>query len=399
MKRKLYQDDSYLFEFEAKVTSVKKADGKYIIRLDQTAFYPESGGQLSDRGTLDGRKVVDVQKTEDEDVVHYCREWSASVGQTVKGIVDSGFRLANMRKHTGQHILSGAFLKTAGTATVSAHLGEKEATIEIDTDSLTETQIRDAELYANRIVISNQPVGIEYFDQEELKNIKVRKIPDREGTFRIVRIGDHDQTACGGTHLRATGEVGMIKIISVEKIRGHQRFTFLTGDGAVNDYWEKNEVANQLAAMNTCHFRDLPGIVEKLSEQNTELRREVGRLNREMMPYEAERLLGNAISAGGLTIVVGRFQDYDSRAMKELALYLAESENRINVLADRDRLLITVSENVTFKAGSLAKLFTGKFEGKGGGNPTIAQVGRIPSDKMEKYLNEFLSLIREEIGR
>jgi len=399
MTKKLYQDNSYLFEFESEVAEVTRDKGGFRIGLRETAFYPESGGQLYDFGTLDGFEVINVQKTEDEEVVHFCREWKAEVGEKVSGKIDAPRRLENMRKHTGQHILSGAFLRHAGAATVSAHLGEVESTIEIETDKLTEEQVRIAELEANRVVMQNVPVEIGYYNREQLQEMKVRKIPDREGIFRIVKIGEHDQTACGGTHCRSTGEVGMIKIIASENIRGHQRFTFLTGEAALADYALRGDVTSRLSVTLTCHVRDLSNSIEGLLEENKRLRFEVGRLNKELMPVEAEKLIKKAVTAERFRIIHGSYPDSDMQTLKNLALYLTEADGNFIILSERDKIIIAVSPDIPIKAGEAAKLFCEKFGGKGGGNPAIAQVGRIPSDKLNEYIEGFIEIIRDEIVR
>ena len=397
MTDKLFQKDSYLFSFTATVVEITKRVEGYGIILNRTAFYPESGGQLADKGTLDGIPVEDVQKEGEESIIHFCHSWNVKEGDSIKGVVDSEFRLGNMRRHTGQHILSGSFLNIADARTVSAHLGAVESTIEIDTDKLTDEQIRLIEADANRIIMRNDPIEIGFVEKAKLSELKVRKIPDREGVFRIVKIGEHDNTACGGTHCHVTGEVGMVKIISKEKIREHYRFTFLAGLDALEDYRLKNDITGKLSVLLTCHYTDLPETVEKLNNNNIKSRREIGRLNRELQPYEAEKLRENAREYGNTKVISGHYHDYNPKAMKNLALYLGEFDNSLNILVDNDRMIISVAENVSIKAGDLAKLFISEFGGKGGGNKTLAQIGRIPTEELKNNIMKFIDMIGDKL--
>ena len=236
MTEKYYLDDSYLFEFTGRIRDIRKKDAGYEIILDATAFYPESGGQLCDTGHLDARQVINVFENDAGDIVHVCLDWSAPVDSEVTGRIDRERRLDNMRKHTGQHILTQSLIQTVKAKTVSSHLGDEESTIELSIDSITDDDIFESEKLANDTVMQNLPVKISYHERSELEKLGVRKIPERQGRYRIVQVGDFDCTACGGTHCRRTGEVGPIKIISQEKIRGHIRVTFLTGRQAIIDY-------------------------------------------------------------------------------------------------------------------------------------------------------------------
>jgi alanyl-tRNA synthetase len=243
--KRLYYNDSYLFEFESVVETVLKRE-YYEIILRESAFYPESGGQLFDTGSLNDFKVTSVYVNENDEVVHCCEKWSGVSGQKVFGRINRERRLDNMRKHTGQHILSQAFLRIASAETVGAHLGEIESTIELDSPELAESNLKAIEFLANDIIMRNLPVVISYHDFNELGELGVRRIPERQGEYRLVGISDFELTACGGTHCAFTGEIGLLKIVAQEKIRSHSRITFLCGHHSVNDSYLKNKVINKL---------------------------------------------------------------------------------------------------------------------------------------------------------
>jgi len=399
MTKKLYLEDSTLLEFEAAVFSVNPVDKGYEIILDKTAFYPESGGQLFDTGLIDAHRVLEVFER-DDDIVHLVEEWRSAEGALVRGQVDSDRRRNNMKKHTGQHILSRAFIEIANLETVSAHLGESESTIELSSDKITEEQIKNTEIFANRIVMANQPISIQYHSREELQNLPVRKIPDLEGmTYRLIKIGDFDFTACGGTHCQMTGEVGLIKAIGIEKLRGHLRISFLTGFQALEDYDEKHTVLSCLSQKLTCHFSDLGNSIDKLIEQNTFLRKEMANLNKKLMPLEIEKLIGMAEIIDGVRVILFNYNNRDAKELRDLALNLTRDHNAVVLFMAGDRVLVSCSENTGLGANDLAQVLMEDFGGRGGGNAAFAQVGGIPLDKMQEISDNFKSIIADKIGR
>ena len=398
MTDKLYYGDSNLMEFESTVEAANKIDRGFEIILKESAFYPDSGGQLHDIGTLDGQNILDVYEREDCEVVHLAENWKASVGDTVRGIIDRPRRLDNMRQHTGQHILSRAFIETAGADTISAHLGEVESSIELSTKSIDIESLHEAERLANQIVLENHPVRIGYFTRDQLKEMPIRKIPELERKYRIIQVGEFDYTACGGTHCLSSAEVGLIKIIGLEKLRGHIRVIFLTGLRALEDYVAKHEVVTDLARRFTCHFTDLENSIIKLTDQNSVLRKEIGAFNKKLMPYEVERLKENGDEVKGVRIVIQSYDDHDPKDLKELAMEVARAYDSVAILASRNKLMISVSEGLPTNAAKLAKLFMEKFSGKGGGSPAFAQIGGIPFDQREEYLRSLVNLIKEELS-
>lgn len=398
MTEKLYLDNSLLLNFESVVVKVQESDNGFEVILQSSAFYPESGGQLYDTGMLDGNRVINVLENEAGEVVHVVDSWGGSASETVEGVIDRERRLDNMRKHTGQHILSGAFVECVGADTVSAHLGEVESTIELSVPSLDEKAIRETEILANRIILENHDVKINYYNRSELDNLPVRKIPELEGKYRIIQIGEFDYTACGGTHCRQSGEVGLIKIVAQEKMRNHLRVSFLTGRQALDDYHAKHMVATELSNKLTCHFSDLNRAVDKLFDQNAAMRKEIGALNKALLPYEIGRLRENAVDIGGVKIIVECYDNKNPKELKELAVEISQSFNSISLLSADDRLVIAVSADVPTEARKLADLVTQRFGGRGGGSSTFAQIGGIPADKRQEILDGFVEAVKTEIG-
>ncbi len=398
MTQRLYLDNSYIFDFDAVVESAAVSDSGTAVVLSQTAFYPETGGQPCDIGTIGNSKVIRVIENENGGIVHYLESVTTSPGEKVRGIIDRDRRLENMRAHTGQHILSQAFIQVAGAETVSAHMGLDESTIELATEALDPDLILDTEKLANSIVLKNVPVNISYHNREELQALAVRRIPDREGHFRIVRIGDFECTACGGTHCARSGEVGIIKIIRKEKIRGHIRIVFLTGFRALEDYGRKHRVVTDLSVKLTCHFGDIPDSIEKLSEQKFALGKEVSRMGSRLFEFEIDELMNTAPEFNGIRIIFKDWPETDLNVLRERAIKVARAVKSAVLFISGDKLLISVSPESGLNAAALAKLFTEQFGGKGGGNPAFAQAGAVEPAGRESFLNAFIEMIKDEIA-
>jgi alanyl-tRNA synthetase len=397
MTERLYQNDCYKFEFESKVIAVNQTREQYEIILEKTAFYPESGGQLADKGILDGQEIINIIKGDNGEIIHIAYNWSAQPSQIVIGTVEKEWRLDNMRKHTGQHILSQAFIARAGAETVSSRLGELESTIELSVASLEDGVIQAVENLANDIIRQNMPIVINYYSRAELMKFPIRKIPEREGQFRIVQIGDFDHTACGGTHLKSTGEIGLIKIIGQEKMRGHLRVTFLAGRQAEEDYREKHQVISRLSTVLTCHYRDLERSIGKLSEQNAALRRETAVLGAKVLSNDLQKMTDDAIEINGIKIIAAELDGFDPKIIKDAGFFITGTHHCIFLAICDDKLLITVSNQLRPDAAALARLFMEKFGGKGGGNPSSAQVGGISLEKRKEYLDSFIEILKSEL--
>src|SRR6267142_3701630 len=231
---RLYYQDSRLLEFDALVTGLSELDdGQIAVTLDRTAFYPTGGGQPTDTGTLGGARVVDCIDAEGEGVLHVIQGPAPEVGDTVHGKIDWPRRLDHLQQHTGQHILSAAFVHLFDAPTRSFRVLEHECEIDVALDDPTGERIEQAVDLANQIIWESRPIEIRQVTSEEAAALPLRKEPARAGELRIIEIHDFDLTPCGGTHAKSTGEVGVIVVRSWERAKGLARIQFMAGTRAL----------------------------------------------------------------------------------------------------------------------------------------------------------------------
>ena len=292
---RLYYDDSYTVRFPARVAAVGEHRGRPAVELASTYFYPESGGQEADRGILGESKIVDVQADETDRVWHVLAAGDPvlGAGAEVEGSVDWARRFDHMQQHTGQHILSAALERVLSAATLSSHLGEERSSIEValaDADWKTIARVEEA---ANRVVWEDRIVERHWVNDEEVKRFALRKPPQVTGRIRIVEIPDWDVSACGGTHTRRTGEVGTIKIVRWEKVRGNVRFEFLCGARALSDHAWRTEALLEGARRRTLKDRELIPQLERAAAERDELRKRLDEATERLLAAEARDRVGN----------------------------------------------------------------------------------------------------------
>ncbi|MGC2449047.1 MAG: alanyl-tRNA editing protein, partial [Candidatus Sulfotelmatobacter sp.] len=239
MTDRLYYRDSFLYEFDAEVREIQDTPKPAII-LDRTAFYPTSGGQIFDTGTIatanETLKITEVADAEDGRVIHYLEVPPKSLqpGAKIHGQIDTSRRRDHMQQHTGQHVLSAAFVRLFNMQTVSFHMGDDYCSIDLDTPALTRDQIERAERHANEIILENRPVEIRFVTRDQAVNLGLRKLPPAErDELRLIDIRDFDLSACGGTHVNRTGQIGCILLRKTEKVRQGWRVEFVAGQRAV----------------------------------------------------------------------------------------------------------------------------------------------------------------------
>ena len=228
MTQRLYYSDSYLRFFSAKLLKQAQGPEGWMVVLDQTAFYPTSGGQPHDLGKIGDIDVWNVVENEHDEIQHWLRQ-PLEKGREIHCMIDWARRFDHMQQHSGQHILSQAFLRAAKLETVSFHLGANYATIDLATESLSAGQLHHAEDLANIIVYENRPIRVRTVSPNEVSSLGLRKESRREGLVRIVEIQDFDLSACGGTHVRTTGEIGGIFVRKLERVNRQARVTFVCG--------------------------------------------------------------------------------------------------------------------------------------------------------------------------
>jgi len=396
MTERLYYKDPGLLEFEGRVTECGEVEGRYYTVLDRSAFYPTSGGQLHDTGSLNDVSVIDVVEHNDDTVRHLTAQPVGRVGDNVKGIVDRDRRRRFRQQHTAQHILSQAFVRFFDLATDSVHLGEEYAAIELAADSISQAQLDDAEREANRIVAHNLPVEILFVDRQQAARLPLRKIPEREGKFRIIRVGEFDYSACGGTHCSGSAEVRLVKITGTEKMRGKVLVKFLSGDAAVDDYAARFAATDELSRNLTCHFRDLADKVANLDSANRAMRKEITALQKELMPIKVQALADTSEVRSGRALVAQDIGDYDAKLAGSLAAAVAERIEGLALLQTGSRLILAVSDKCKLHAGELVKRFGPAAGLKGGGSRTAAQVGGAEPGKIEYYRQILVRMLDDE---
>ncbi|MEO7084851.1 MAG: DHHA1 domain-containing protein [Gemmatimonadaceae bacterium] len=377
MTNRIYYTDAYRAEFTASVVGVS-ADG-LTVYVDETAFYPTSGGQPHDLGTLGGVQVVDVID-EDSRIGHVLAAKLGAAG-TVNGVVDWTRRYDNMQQHTGQHLLSAVFEDLFGFKTVSVHFGDEYSTVDVETDSLSRAKLVAAEERANAIVGEARPVTITVEDAATA--IGLRKASGRDGTLRVVNIEGVDRSACGGTHVRTTAELGPVMIRSVEKIRKATRVEFVCGTRALrrarNDFEALTHVATSLSAS----IEDAAPLVAASQERAKEAENAKRKLERDLAGFRARARYDAATpdASGFRTIVVrdaGSIGEIRDLAQASLAL---PKTVVVGALTTPPSVLFAASEDSGVDAGKVLKERLAAVGGRGGGSPRIAQ-GSVPDAAM-----------------
>ncbi|MBC7261401.1 MAG: alanyl-tRNA editing protein, partial [Chloroflexi bacterium] len=330
MTLRLYYEDAYRTEFDAQI--VRWIPGKKEttgIILDQTCFYPTSGGQPCDHGTLDSHPVFDVVE-DDGEIIHWIT--GKLEGATVHGRIIWPRRFGHMQQHTGQHILSQAFLKLLGAQTVSFHLGEETATIDLDRATLEADEAAKVEDLANEIVFANRRVLTYFVSPEEVTSLGLRKAPAVEANIRIVEVEGFDRSPCGGTHCSHTGEVGPIAIRKWERRGQETRVEFVCGWRALRDYRWKTATVNELALAFSVKDRELAAAVLRLIQEASENRRELHRLQEELLAAEAAKLLAEAKSWNDTAVVLRSFHEREPQEVRKLASLLTTGQRTIALL-------------------------------------------------------------------
>lgn len=339
MTKRLYYDDAYQTRFEARVVEQIPHKRRFALVLDQTAFYPTSGGQPFDQGTLGGVNVVDVLvRGNDETVLHILEAPLAEQPAEIIGEIDWDRRFDHMQQHTGQHIVSQAFLQVAQAETVSFHLGAESATIDLEAPrQLSLAEMEQTESLANKVVWEDRPVMVRIVSPAELAGLPLRKPPAVTGDVRLVQVAEFDWSACGGTHVARSGEIGLVKIIKWEK-RGHEtRVEFRCGRRALIDYAQKNGMVNRLAAgFNVGHW-ELDQAVERLGAEARELRSHLRRAGRAMARYRAEELRAAAPTIGGVRLVIHNLTEESVLDMRELGRQLVSMPGTVALLGVGDQ--------------------------------------------------------------
>jgi alanyl-tRNA synthetase len=393
---RLYYSDSHLIEFEARVVDVtERVSGWTAVILDRTAFYPTGGGQPSDTGTLNGSRVVECIDDGDRGVLHVVQGAAPVRNASVKGRVDWSRRLDHIQQHTGQHILSQAFVKVFSAPTRSFRVLEASCEIDVDLNNPTAEMIERAVELANNVIWEDRAITILNVTPDQAAELPLRKESAREGELRLIEIEGFDLTPCGGTHAYRTGEVGMIAVRSWERAKGLTRIEFVAGMRALVDYRKANKSAREVAALFSTGRDEAPHLAAQMVEEHKELNRRIRALEEMAAEGEAEKLLANAQEG----IVTQVFDGRDAESLKKLAHALMANPNTIALLGSRDkdtaRLVFARSADARGDMSELMREACATLEGRGGGKPEMAQGGgkrvELLDDTISQTMKKLLS--------
>jgi len=395
MTERLYYEDAYLLSFTAEVVRcIDSAEGVRVY-LDRTAFYPESGGQPADQGFLDEKPVRDVQEDEQGDVYHLLE--SPPDSSVTAGVVDFGRRFDHMQQHTGQHILSAVAVRLFGWQTLSFHLGQDTSTIDLDTPAMKEDELAQLLAEANRIVWQNRRVNIEFHPADNLGRLELRKPTDRTGLIRVLCIEGCDRSACGGTHVRRTGEVGIIFIPRLERMRGRVRLHFVCGGRACRLWSDEHRVLSQLVEMTTTGYDELPLKIQKELQHVRQLEREQSRLNMKLWEMSVPELHRQGRKTGDMTVVTAEL-DEPLDGVRFIGQQLAgRFAQTVAVLAALPAgvLLVTRAPDLPLDLTRLMGHLRQSGPVRGGGRAEQVQMGGLDAHTLPSLIRQVLAWLEE----
>lgn len=399
---RLDQNDSYTTAFRARVNAVESVEGAVWVGLDRSAFYPESGGQPADTGTLSGLRVADVQ-IRDGTVWHRVEGGTLAVGDEVSGDVGWERRFRHMQRHTGQHLLSQAFLRVhEAFTTQSVSLSGPDCTLDLSGDPTT-AALHQAEAQVNRYAYAGLPItAFEVAEAElELDAYPLRRPPKVSGRVRLVKMGDVELSACGGTHLRSTAEAAPIKLLGLESIRGDlTRVTFRVGLEALEDYGLKHRVASDVAASFSAGVREVPERVTALRSTTADTERALRAAHERIAELLSEQLLSEASPANGFAVVEHVLDIDDADLLRPLGRALTAHDATVALLAARtpEKILVLFarSPELDLDLRPVLQAALEPIEGKGGGRPELAQGGGLRSDGLREALRSAQDALRDQ---
>jgi alanyl-tRNA synthetase len=387
MTDRLYYHDSFLYSFDAEVHSIVESPRPAVI-LDRTAFYPTSGGQIHDTGSLTSGdekfRVTEVADTEDGHIVHYLEAPLKDVkpGMRVRGEIDAARRRDHMQQHSAQHVLSAAFVRLFDMPTVSFHMADDYCSIDLDTSALTKDQIESAERLANDVILENRVVGINFVTRAEAEKLGLRKLPPTErDQLRVIDISDFDLTACGGTHVSNTGQIGGILLRKSEKVRHGYRIEFVAGQRAVSTARRDFSALTEAAALFSAQLYDVPQQARKSLDEIRSLRKQLEQWQDELASAQAATLLAEAPETNRRKLIVYTFSDRDLNFLKLLAQKITRQTTAIALLAadsPQPALVFAQSAGQPYDMGKLLKETLATLGGRGGGSKDLAQ-GGVPT--------------------
>jgi alanyl-tRNA synthetase len=395
MTDRLYYADSYLASFTARVTARTERGGRPAVALDRSAFYPEGGGQPADRGTLNGVPVLDVQSDDDGTVWHTLE--SPLGADQVEAKVDWIRRFDHMQQHHGQHLLSAAFEELFNLKTVAFHLGADYATIDLGGDA-SEDQLLAAEDRTNQVIWEDHPVQTRFVTPEELATLPLRKPPPVAGAIRVVSVQGFDHSACGGTHPRSTGAVGLLHIRRREKRGAETRIEFICGGRALRDLRKKGALLGRIAGSLTVGLDEVEDAVRRVREQEESSRKRLATVMATLLAHEARDLVAQAEPAGATPMVHLVRDDLSLDEARTLAHAVTGSGGLIvlGISGDKAQMLVGRPADHALDCGQLVREVLTAFGGRGGGQPAMAQGGIPDPNRLADAVAAAVSKIEEQ---
>ncbi len=407
-KERGYFEDPYRTEFSAQVKEVNRdKDGSFSVYLDRTFFYPVSGGQPDDGGTMGGKLVLEV--SEDDRGVRHRLDGEVRSGETVKCRIDWKRRFDHMQQHTGQHLLSCVFLEFCNAPTIGFHLGERECTIDIKGDIPRPETAQRIESRVNEIVWADVTVratvlGLKDYDEylsgragSMMEGIRSR-LPEGVDRVRIVEIGELDSSTCCGTHCRGTGEIGLVKILGFERVKGNARVRFICGVRALDDYTHKHGLLSRLAGGFSTDWQELERVIDKQADENRALRKSNEELKAELAGSRAVRIMDEAETIGRFRLIRRIFEEAYAGSVRGTALKVREEDGAIvlfGVRMPKPALIFACNPGVSLDMGEILKASAEVMGARGGGGRDLAQGGGGVVERLEDALEEAERRVRE----
>ncbi len=374
MKELFYYQDSMMKEFSAEVVQTGSDDNGHYVVLSNTAFYPTGGGQPHDTGWINDVQVVNVEKVEEE-IRHYISGNVESLSGTVAGKLDWARRFDHMQQHTGQHILTAAFVELFGYQTVSFHLGTELVSIDLNTADVTPEQLAAAEKHANDIILENRPIETKWVTKEELAQYSLRKDVSVDEDIRLVIIPDYDYNGCGGTHPTSTGQVQMIQIMETEKMKSNIRVHFVCGDRVRKQLAMRKHVLSDVARQLSVPEKEAGLALVKVMQTAKQTDKALAEARDALLVYEAKDLAGH-----GEIIISEAYENRTIQELQKLARFItAENSKAIAFLAahnaDKLQFVAARGTDVPVSMKNISGKILPLINGKGGGNDALVQGG------------------------
>ena len=387
MTERLYYRDSYLRQFEARVVKAEQTAQGCDVVLNATAFYPTSGGQPHDLGIMAGARIQEVVECDDE-IVH--RLDRPVAGERLACEVDWERRFDHMQQHTGQHLLSQALVRAAKRNTVGFHMGADYVTVDLDAEGIGQQQLSEAERLANTIIYENRPIAARIVSDSEVSALGLRKESQRTGPLRVVSVEDFDVSACGGTHVSRTGEIGSVVIRKVERVNRLARIEFVCGLRSLVSGQRDLETLSLVARQFSVGLNEVPARVEKQIQEARQLRKVLQMKNKMLAGLLARELYAQAPPRQETRIVKQLFEDEEMEFLKMLAQALLSQGDCVVLLGSggaQAELLFARSDNLNGDLRQILPACCELIEGKGGGTRTLVQAGGKNASRLQRALD------------